>query len=281
MRVVFLFFLVAFTVTTTAILVTYPPKGAKVDWSQPVIIKWRSVETDPTTFDLYVVNQAVNPSVSTLVASDVETSKGSYTIKANHKDLTSSDTGGGYQIDLKSSSGDGILAQSQQFQVTDGKAEFSSASSSGIDCCQYTFNVCFLDFFFDCFFHSCDYCSLLHHPHIYVYVDVCFYIYLYIVDIINISFYHYSYSYLYITFHYEDSYQSPYFHFFFYKHQYSWSVYETTSTTTETTTSTTKHTKTMETTSTPSASTTSNAAGLLMPPDQAGSLLLGLAILLL
>lgn len=49
--------------------------------------------TDPDTFDLYLVNQAVNPSVSTLVASDVDTSKGSYTIKANNKDLTASDTG--------------------------------------------------------------------------------------------------------------------------------------------------------------------------------------------
>jgi hypothetical protein len=49
--------------------------------------------TDPATFDLYLVNQAVNPSVSTLVASDIDTSTGSYTIKANNKDLTNSDTG--------------------------------------------------------------------------------------------------------------------------------------------------------------------------------------------
>lgn len=49
--------------------------------------------TDPATFDLYLVNQAVNPSVSTLVASDVDTGKGSYTIKANNQDLTASDTG--------------------------------------------------------------------------------------------------------------------------------------------------------------------------------------------
>jgi hypothetical protein len=49
--------------------------------------------TDPATFDLYLVNQAVYPSVSTLVASDVDTTKGSYTIKANNQDLTASDTG--------------------------------------------------------------------------------------------------------------------------------------------------------------------------------------------
>ncbi|KAJ5906082.1 UPF0619 GPI-anchored membrane protein [Penicillium subrubescens] len=191
MRVALLSSLVAFTVTTTAILVTYPPKGEKIDWSKPVTIKWDSVETDPATFDLYLVNQAVNPSVSTLVASDVDASKGSYTIKANNRDLTASDTGGGYQIDLKASSGDGILAQSQQFKwifvyLCFGDFFFHAFHfPGGIDYCQYyCFDVCFLDFFVDCFFLFSDYYSLLHHcvyPHhcffIYYYIHFCFYLY--------------------------------------------------------------------------------------------------------
>lgn len=58
--------------------------------------------TDPASFDLYLVNQAVNPSVSTLVASDVDTSKGSYTIKADDKALIGSDTGYGIIISARS-----------------------------------------------------------------------------------------------------------------------------------------------------------------------------------
>ncbi|KAF3388813.1 GPI-anchored membrane protein [Penicillium rolfsii] len=170
MRVTILSFLVAFTATTTAILVTYPPKGEKIDWSKPVTIKWDSVETDPDTFDLYLVNQAVNPSVSTLVASNVDTSKGSYTIKANNQDLTPSDTGGGYQIDFKSSNGGGILAQSQQFKVVDYDQ-------------YYCIDVCFHDSFFDRFFLFSDHYSLLHqcvYPHHLFFINYYTYSYFYL-----------------------------------------------------------------------------------------------------
>ncbi|KAJ5495749.1 UPF0619 GPI-anchored membrane protein [Penicillium diatomitis] len=93
MRLSFVSSVVAFTAATSAILVTYPPKGAKIDLGQPLTIKWDAVETDPAKFDLYVVNQAVNPSVTTLIASGVDTTKGSYTIPANDASLTGTDTG--------------------------------------------------------------------------------------------------------------------------------------------------------------------------------------------
>ena len=51
--------------------------------------------------------------------------------------------------------------------------------------------------------------------------------------------------------------------------------------TSSTTSTTTKHTKTGTSTSTSSPTSTSNAAGLLAPPNQAGSLLLGLIALAL
>ncbi|KAJ5380854.1 UPF0619 GPI-anchored membrane protein [Penicillium cataractarum] len=209
MRVTFLSSLVAFTVTTTAILVTYPPKGAKIDWSKPVTIKWDSVETDPSTFDLYVVNQAVNPSVSTLVASDIETSKGSYTIKANNEDLTTSDTGGGYQIDLKSSSGDGILAQSQQFKFL------------------------FLVYFYPFYHFKIHFNVFIHHffldfylEYIYIIKDYPFkyykdsFIYFFSPHInVEVYFYIFFYSvYLHIPFHYEDPNYYTYL-YFLYKHQ--------------------------------------------------------------
>ncbi|KAF7719861.1 Cell wall beta-glucan synthesis protein [Penicillium ucsense] len=216
MRMSFVSSVVAFTAATSAILVTYPPKGAKIDLGQPLTIKWDAVETDPAKFDLYVVNQAVNPSVTTLIASGVDTTNGSYTIPANDASLTGTDTGGGYQIDFKSTSSGGILAQSQQFKVTGGVSESSSASSSASN------------------------------------------------------------SSTTLTSTTTSTSTST---------SRTTSLSTTTSTSTETTTSTStsKHTKTMDVTSTSSTSmpSTSNAAGILVVPGKAGSLLLGLVALAL
>lgn len=42
--------------------------------------------TDPKTFSIYLVNQDTFPNVETLIASDVDTSKGHYTMKAQDGD---------------------------------------------------------------------------------------------------------------------------------------------------------------------------------------------------
>ncbi|KAJ5661971.1 uncharacterized protein N7477_009587 [Penicillium maclennaniae] len=127
MRVAAVTSLVAFAVSAAGIVITSPKIGEKVDFSEPVTIKWQRVSTDPTTVDIVLVNEDVYPPVTETVASGIDTDKGSYTMKAHSKDVSDTDTGAGYQVNFLSPSG-GILAQSQQFKVTDPKAE---ASSSG------------------------------------------------------------------------------------------------------------------------------------------------------
>ncbi|EPS33983.1 UPF0619 GPI-anchored membrane protein [Penicillium oxalicum] len=203
MRVHVFHSIVAFAAAASAILITYPPKGAKVDLSQPLTIKWDAVETDPPTFDLYLVNQAVNPSVTTLIAADVDTNKQSYTISANEAVLVNTNTGGGYQIDFKSSNSGGILAQSPQFKVTGETSESSSASSSDLNL-HKIFNadfevhnvdvvklldsnlhhtlLLFCDFIYHDFYNDAQlYEIIVYHSEIYEYVDYYeFYNYFYV-----------------------------------------------------------------------------------------------------
>ncbi|KGO69238.1 Cell wall beta-glucan synthesis [Penicillium italicum] len=120
--------LVALAATAAALTVTSPRIGEKIDPDMPLTIKWQSVTTDPETFSIELVNQNVYPPTTTVVAEDIDTSKGSYTVKA--KTFTDVDDGKGYQINFLSPTS-GILAQSQQFRVTEPGEIASSASSSG------------------------------------------------------------------------------------------------------------------------------------------------------
>ncbi|KAJ5835719.1 Cell wall beta-glucan synthesis [Penicillium robsamsonii] len=116
---------VALATTATALLVTYPRIGEKIDPDMPLTIKWQAVATDPDTFSIELVNQNVYPPTTEVVVEDIDSSKGSYTVKA--KTFTGVDDGKGYQINFISPTS-GILAQSQQFRVTEPGA---IASSSG------------------------------------------------------------------------------------------------------------------------------------------------------
>ncbi|KAJ5513401.1 hypothetical protein N7463_002953 [Penicillium fimorum] len=116
---------VALATTATALLVTYPRIGEKIDPEMPLTIKWQAVATDPGTFSIELVNQNVYPPTTEVVVEDIDSSKGSYTVKA--KTFIGVDDGKGYQINFISPTS-GILAQSQQFRVTEPGA---IASSSG------------------------------------------------------------------------------------------------------------------------------------------------------
>lgn len=106
--------------------------------------------TDAKTFNLYLVNNAAYPPVSEKIATDVKTSDGSYTIDSltgvtagyvvspsplDPQHLSDPNihlqTSHGFQINLQSDEtmNTGILAQSEQFNVT-GSAQSSSTSSS-------------------------------------------------------------------------------------------------------------------------------------------------------
>ncbi|KAJ5167848.1 uncharacterized protein N7482_003442 [Penicillium canariense] len=127
MRLSFVLSLMPLAGFVGALHVTEPEEGADVKASSSLTVKWTSVNTDASSFNLYLVNNAVYPPVSKKLATDVETSKGSYTID----NIGSVTAGHGYQINLQSdvSQDTGILAQSQQFNVT-GSSQSSSASGS-------------------------------------------------------------------------------------------------------------------------------------------------------
>ncbi|KAL5049097.1 Ser-Thr-rich glycosyl-phosphatidyl-inositol-anchored membrane family-domain-containing protein [Aspergillus fruticulosus] len=128
MRLVLASSLLTFAVSVGALQVTQPEKGAEIDPSSSFTVKWDSVSTDPSSFDLYLVNNAVYPNVEKKIASDVDTSDGSYTVDG----VSGLENGGGYQINLFSNSGHstGILAQSEQFNVTGADTTSSSTSST-------------------------------------------------------------------------------------------------------------------------------------------------------
>ncbi|EKV16353.1 GPI-anchored membrane protein [Penicillium digitatum PHI26] len=90
--------LVVLAAAAAGLTVTSPRMGEKIDPDMPLTIKWQAVTTDPETFSIELVNQNVYPPTTTVVAEDIDTSKGSYTVKA--KTFTDVDDGKGYQINF-------------------------------------------------------------------------------------------------------------------------------------------------------------------------------------
>ncbi|KAJ5179975.1 hypothetical protein N7492_003185 [Penicillium capsulatum] len=120
-----------------ALKVTEPKEGSVIDASKSLDVKWTSVNTDVSKFNIYLVNNAVYPPVNEKVASGIDASKKSYTIE--NLDATA---GHGYQINLMSdaSMNSGILAQSPQFNVT-GSASSSRSSSTSTSTSASTSNA--------------------------------------------------------------------------------------------------------------------------------------------
>ncbi|KAJ5589242.1 hypothetical protein N7537_011920 [Penicillium hordei] len=119
--------LLPLALSVAAVNITEPAKGADVDVSGSFTVKWTSVNTDASTVDIVLVNNAVYPTVSEKIASGIDTSKGSYTASG----LKGVTKGSGFQINLLSTDAKntGILAQSEQFDVTEAKS--SSATTTG------------------------------------------------------------------------------------------------------------------------------------------------------
>ncbi|PYH67768.1 GPI anchored serine-threonine rich family protein [Aspergillus vadensis CBS 113365] len=119
--------MMAFAVTALAITITQPKNGDQVDFSKPYTIKWTTVASDPTNFDLILVNMNSQPTVSKKIA-NVKTSDSKYTVDK----VIGIPVAEGYQLNAESNTtqNTGILSQSQQFNVTKvGKAETSKENS--------------------------------------------------------------------------------------------------------------------------------------------------------
>ncbi|KUL90881.1 hypothetical protein ZTR_00948 [Talaromyces verruculosus] len=112
--------------SASALQVTSPSRGDKLDLNVSNEVTWDSVESDPTSFDIQLVNEHVNPPVIKTIATNVQTSAGSYTFSN-----VAAAVGDDYQINLVSTSSQntGILAQSAQFDVSN--AVDSSSTSTG------------------------------------------------------------------------------------------------------------------------------------------------------
>ncbi len=61
----------------SAIEITEPSSGSIFAKGQPNIVEWDSVSSDPSTFNLFIVNYVTYPPLSIKLASDVQTSTGS------------------------------------------------------------------------------------------------------------------------------------------------------------------------------------------------------------
>lgn len=104
-------------------MVNSPAKGAKIDLSEKNTITWSSVNTDPSTFTLALIDQTTMGSI--VIDSKVTTSDDKF-------DLSNlvAPPGAKYKFNFLSNDplNNGILAQSETFEIV--KSEKSSSSSS-------------------------------------------------------------------------------------------------------------------------------------------------------
>ncbi|PCH04596.1 Cell wall beta-glucan synthesis [Penicillium occitanis (nom. inval.)] len=114
--------------SASALQVTSPSRGDKLDLTGSNEVTWDSVESDPTSFDIQLVNEHVNPPVVKTIATNVQTSAGSYTFSN-----VAAAVGDDYQINLVSTSSEntGILAQSAQFDVSNAVDSSRTSTSTG------------------------------------------------------------------------------------------------------------------------------------------------------
>ena len=118
----------ALVASTVALQVTAPAEGSTIDLSKETTISWASVSSDPGSFNIVLTNMNVNPSVRIVIASNVETSEGSYDVSA----VEGATPGGNYRLNLEGTQNNnqGILAQSGQFNVAADSSSTSLASFS-------------------------------------------------------------------------------------------------------------------------------------------------------
>ncbi|KAJ9608217.1 hypothetical protein H2200_007205 [Cladophialophora chaetospira] len=123
------FVLASLLAAASAIQITAPKLGDKWDLSGTNSVEWSSVSTDPTSFDIVIIDQGASPAKTMTLAKGVSTSAGKYDF-SNFVFGPSNDV----QINLtgNSQNSTGIIAQSQQFEVTkSGTAPSSTSSASG------------------------------------------------------------------------------------------------------------------------------------------------------
>jgi hypothetical protein len=114
--------------SAAALQITAPEANAAWDLSGSNVVTWSSVSTDPTTFNINLVNNGGSSGAQAYsVATGVSTSDGKYTITNFVAPIGST-----YVIQLMANStlNSGILAASQTFNVTKSGGKCISHSSA-------------------------------------------------------------------------------------------------------------------------------------------------------
>jgi len=118
----------AFAASTMAITITSPAMNALVPISQSFPVTWTTVNTDPTSVSIVLVNNAISPGVNIPIASNIPTSQGTFTITPSQ--ISAAKAAAGYQVNLVSTTNGGILAQTNQFSLVASGSSSSSASTT-------------------------------------------------------------------------------------------------------------------------------------------------------
>ncbi|OJJ07623.1 hypothetical protein ASPVEDRAFT_76470 [Aspergillus versicolor CBS 583.65] len=99
-------------VSASCLHVISPSSGSELDLSGTTKVEWSSSDSDPSTFNLYLLNKDIVPSINLKIASNLTTSDEEYTF-----DGVDVLPGSGYIFNLKDVSTNDILAQSDEFTV--------------------------------------------------------------------------------------------------------------------------------------------------------------------
>ncbi|KAL1883222.1 hypothetical protein Daus18300_000280 [Diaporthe australafricana] len=112
----------------SAITITEPQQGAKLDLSVSNTVSWTSVDTDTVSFEIVLASPNNSTIAQVVITDSVNTTEKKYTFSNVVTPI-----GDSYQINFLGNAGtnNGIISQSQSFAVTkSGVASTSSSSSS-------------------------------------------------------------------------------------------------------------------------------------------------------
>ncbi|WWD04695.1 hypothetical protein V865_002766 [Kwoniella europaea PYCC6329] len=116
-----------FAAAAQAIQITNPSNQTGWESTGSQLIEWTSVSTDPGNFSIYISQPG--SSAKEVIQKDVNTSEGSF-IYTPSKTIS---PGQGYQISfLSNDNNNGILAQSNQFEVKEGESTVSPTSTASL-----------------------------------------------------------------------------------------------------------------------------------------------------
>lgn len=109
-----------------ALKVTSPDSNTIWSTGEKQTIEWETVSSDQSSFNIYLSNKATYPPTDVLLASDVQSSAGSYEV-----DGSKLSNGDSYTINFTNGTKtEQIYAQSNQFNVTEASSTASSGSAS-------------------------------------------------------------------------------------------------------------------------------------------------------